>query len=58
VSTDLSRHFWNHHLIHKYVTDSSVNENYRKSQVSVTKITAYMNKAIKSAYMNKTIKFA
>lgn len=42
-------------MIYKYVIDPLVNENYRKSQVSVTKITAYMNKAIKSAYMNKTI---
>lgn len=38
--------------------DPLVNENYRKSQVSVTKIIAYMNKVIKSAYMNETIKFA
>lgn len=55
-STDLSRHFGNHHLIYKYVINPLVNENYRKSQVSVTKITAYVNKAIKSVYMNKTIK--
>lgn len=40
------------------MTDPFVNENYRKSQVSVIKITAYMNKVIKSAYTNQTIKFA
>lgn len=45
-------------MIYKYVIDPLVNENYRKSQVSVTKITAYMNKEIKTAYMNKTITFA
>lgn len=58
VSTDLNRCLWNHDLIYKYVIDPLVNENYRKSQVSVTKIIAYMNKVIKSAYMNETIKFA
>lgn len=58
ASTDLSRRLQNHDLIYKYMTDPLVNENYRKSQVSVIKITAYMNKVIKSAYTNQTIKFA
>lgn len=56
MSTDLTSR--NHDRIYKYVTDPLGNENYRKSQVSVIKITAYMNKVIKSAYMKQTIKFA
>lgn len=54
VSTDSSRHFRNHHLIHKYVIDPLVKENYRKPQVSVIKITACVNKEIKLDHKKKT----